>query len=118
MRILCDSVEGMKKQRFKIRATITGRGIWTCPDCGHQSALVIAPKSRWRVQCKKGTCQHVFRIGMIFYRLGPGQGRTGRPPDTLLPESIPESRLAPRPYRAMMPVHMMEEATTPHLGED
>jgi len=94
-------------QRFKIRATVTGRGIWSCPDCGHQSPLVIAPKSRWRIQCGERTCQHVFRVGLTFYRQKAGQGSTGRPPDVVVAESIPESILAPQPYRSGLPVHQL-----------
>ncbi len=53
----------------------------------------------------------MFRVGLVFHRLGKGQGRTGRPPDTVIGESIPESKLAPVPYRKGRPVHRVEEET-------
>ncbi len=99
----------MKKQRFEIRACIIGSGLWGCPDCGHSHKLYLTPKARWRVKCKTKGCGSVFRLGLIFYRLGNGQGRTGRPPDTVIGSSIPESFLAPEPYKRGAPVHKVGE---------
>ncbi len=56
----------------------------------------------------------MFRVGLVFHRLGPGQGPTGRPPDTVMGVGIPESELAPKPYKRGAPVHKVGEAT---LGE-
>ncbi len=106
----------MKQQRFKIRAAINGTGVWVCPDCGYQQRLHLSPKTRWRVQCTHEDCQHVFRVGLVFYRPLVGERDTRRPPDTLVAETIPESLLAPAPYRSGFPVHQLrrEEKT---LGE-
>ena len=49
----------------------------------------------------------------MFYRLLPGP--SSRPPDTVIGESIPESRLAPKPYRRGDPVH---EVRTEERAED
>jgi len=98
-------------QRFKIRATINGEGVWVCPDCGHHQRLHLAPKSRWRIRCTHADCRSVFKVGLVFHRQGRGQGRTERPPDTILGESIAESRLSPVPYRKGRPVHRVEEET-------
>ena len=108
----------MRTQRFKIRAQVTGRGLWTCPFCGHAHSLYLSPKSRWRVECGRRDCGSVFRVGLVFYRQGNGQGRTGRPPDTIMGVSIPESELAPEPDKRGAPVHRMVEETPPHLAED
>jgi len=105
----------MKKQQFAIRARVVGKGIWTCPDCGHQNALVLSPRSKWRVKCTYLHCHSVFRVGLVFYRQLRGQRYSGRPTDTIIGESIPESILAPDPYRKFEPVHQVREEET--VGE-
>ncbi len=108
-----------RQQHFKIRARVIGKGVWTCADCGHQNTLILSPKSRWRVQCTYKQCEAVFRVGLVFHRQGPGQGPTGRPPDTVIAESIPESILAPQPYRSGLPVHQLRgPGKPPPLGKD
>lgn len=99
----------MKKQQFEIRAAVVGQGLWSCPDCGYTHKLYLTPKTRWRVKCTQDDCGSVFRVGLIFHRQGNGQGRTERPPDTIMGVGIPESKLAPEPYKRRDPVHRVGE---------
>ena len=103
----------MRQQRFKIRANIVGSGMWSCPDCGYIQKLRLTPGSRWRVKCTHESCGHVFRVGLIFHRQKQGEGKTGHPPDTVIGESMPESRLAPEAYSQGKPVHRVEEGGEP-----
>ena len=113
----------MGQQRFKLRATIIGSGVWVCPDCGHHQRLHLTPKARWRVHCTNKDCQHIFRVGLVFHRQKQGERDTGHPPDTIIGESIPESELAPEPYKQRDPVHKVgmevgaEEPKPPGLLE-
>ena len=90
-----------------MQATIIGTGVWVCPDCGHAHRLHLTPPTRWRVKCTYEGCQHVFRVGLVFYRQKQGEGDTEHPPDTILGVGIPESKLAPEPYKRRDPVHQV-----------
>lgn len=98
------------RQRFKLRATIIGEGVWVCPDCGHTQKLKISPKFRWRVRCTNRECSHNFRVGLVFHRQRQ-RDHVRRPHDTIIGESIPESILSPEPYQVRDPVHrVVDEA--------
>ncbi len=47
-------------------------------------------------------------MGLTFYRQKVGENDRGRPPDTVIGESMPESRLAPEAYSQGQPVHRVE----------
>lgn len=61
----------------------TGVKIWECPDCGHITRTVLAPRAGWRIRCGSGKCLAVFLRGEVLYR--PTKGRHDPPPDTIMP---------------------------------